>query len=163
MRAPLDNSLGDRADRAVARRLGRFLLLSPLATVPLTLLLAVPWLDATVTLENRTFGDVVLLHLPGLVNVYPAWRVAARWVHQRRLGRPALALAAVGLLTYLVPNAVWLLVVESWHRTPPLVSDPRVVVVVAAQSGMHSLILWVLLLTIYHGLDDRAARPAPYG
>ena len=162
MRAPLDDSLANRADCAEARRLGRFLLLSPLATVPLTLLLALPWLDASMTLENRTFGDVVLLHLPGLVNVYPAWRVAERWLRQRRFARPTLALAAVGLVAYVVPNAIWLLVVDYWHRTPPVVSDPRAIVVVAAQSGMHSLILWVLLLTIYRGLDDHSPRPAAY-
>lgn len=158
----LDDLLGERADVAVARRLGRFLLLSPLVTLPLTLLLAIPWLDPAVPLENRTSGDVLLLHLPGLVNVYPAWRVIGRWVRERRVGRQTLALAAVGLLAYLVPNVFWLLVVDSWHRAPPVVSDPRAVVVVAAQSSMHSLILWVLVLTIYRGLDDRYPRPSPY-
>ena len=143
------------SDRALARRLCRYLLLTPLLTIPLTLLLGAGWFDGAVPLEYRRNGDVLLLHLPGLANLYPAWVLLRR----RRLGRLPLVVAALGLLSYVVPNVLWLLSLHAWRLAPPVAFDPRLVFWLATQSGLNSLVLWILILT-WHGSLGEEDRPA---
>jgi hypothetical protein len=143
----LDDVIRSEADRALALRFCRLLLLSPLVTVPLTILLGAPWLDSSIPLESHTPGDVVLVHLPGLVNAYPAWHLARRG----RVGRLPLMIAILGLFAYLVPNVFWLLTLHSWRQVPPLANEPIFSMTVAI-SGTNSLVLWALILTWYRSL-----------
>ena len=154
----MDDFLKAEADRALTVRLCRFLLLTPCITVPLTLILGTPWLDTAVPVIDRTSRDVLLLHLPGLVNAYPAWRVASRG----RADRLAICVAGLGLLTYLLPNAVWIITLDSWRRLPPLVPDPAPLLALSAHSAWFSFVIWWLLLTVYrHARDQRPGwRPS---
>ena len=148
----LDDFLRAEADRALALRFCRLLLLSPLLTVPLTMLLGSSWLDSLIPLESRTPGEVIFLHLPGLVNAYPAWCL----VRRGRAGRLSLVIAILGLLGYVVPNVYWLLIVDSWRQFPAFARTPFFSMCLAV-SMMNSLVLWVLILTWYRSLsgDDR--------
>lgn len=149
-----DDSISAEADRALTLRICRFLLLSPLFTVPLTLALGMTWLDVSVPVVNRRSGDVVLLHLPGLVNAYPVW-----WVIRRgRASRLPVAVAVVGLLSYLLPNLVWVLVLGAWRQAPPLEPDSIALVTLAAHSSWYSLILWVLVLTLRSSVPREERR-----
>jgi hypothetical protein len=145
-----DRLIRGESDRALTRRFCRILILAPLITVPPTLLLGLSWLDASVPLEHRTFGDVLLLHLPGLVNAYPAWSLARRG----RIARLPIGIAILGLFMYVLPNLLWLLLVGSWRQQPPLLPAHFLVTASAVQSGVNSLALWVLVLTWY----DRVRR-----
>lgn len=141
----LDAFVRRQTDILLARRLCALLLWAPLATVPATMLIDFTLVGALDARRNPSSADAILLHLPGLLNLYPLYRL----MRFGRLNARLLLPAALGVLSYVIPQLVWGIFVAMRHLSPPLVDDPILVVGVIVQSNFYSFILWCLTLSVY--------------
>jgi hypothetical protein len=146
----LDAFIRRQADALLARQLCAFLLWVPLATVPLTLLIDWTFLGILDLSRERSEADVIMLHLPGIVNLYPLYRL----VQLGRVSRTLMLPAVLGVLMYAVPQAAWLLFIANWRTFPPLGESPILVLAMIAQSNFYSLVLWWLTFSVLRGYRD---------
>lgn len=142
----LDHFLRRQADVLQARRLLVFLLWSPLLTVPATILIDLVLLGSADMLRQRSYADVVLVHLPGLANLYPLYRV----IQLGRLNRALLSPVVLGLISYVMPNLIWFVFITS-QRSFPLVVESSTPLVAVAESNFGSFVLWCLTLSVLRG------------
>jgi hypothetical protein len=146
----LDGLIRRQADVLLASRLCAYLLKTPLATIPLTILIDWGLLGVLGVVRERSFGDVILLHLPGLANLYPLYRM----MQLGRVSRTLLLPSMLGLLSYSVPQCAWFVFVSGWRTLPPPVEAPILVVAMVIQSSFYSLILWFLTFSVYRSYRD---------
>jgi hypothetical protein len=146
----LDSFLRRQTDALVARQSCAFLLWLPLATVPATLLIDWTLLGILDVSRERSFADIVMLHLPGLMNLYPLYRL----VQLGRVSRTLLLPAVLGVLMYVVPQSAWFVFIANWRSFPPPVESPILVLAMVIQSNFYSLVLWCLTLSVFRSYRD---------
>ncbi len=146
----LDELIRRQSDVLLARRMCAFILRVPLIAIPATLLIDATLLAPWDVARERSTADIVLLHLPGALYLYPLYQL----VKLRRASRTLFLPALLGLMSYVFPQLVWFMLAGYWRTRPPLMEGPLPILGAVIEIGFVSLVLWCLTLSVYRSLGQ---------